>query len=67
MAGMMAAGHPDCRYVATVDMSYPVYSMNAVRKAFEIELGGQAFYHRAVASASDPAVAVCDRSSVTCS
>lgn len=28
--------------------------MNAVRKAFEIELGGQAFYHRAVASASDP-------------
>jgi len=30
--------------------------MNAVRKAFEIELGGQAFYHRAVASASDPAL-----------
>ena len=31
-------------------------AMNAVRKAFEIELGGQAFYHRAVASASDPAL-----------
>jgi acyl-coenzyme A synthetase/AMP-(fatty) acid ligase/rubrerythrin len=30
--------------------------MNAVREAFEIELGGQAFYHRAVASASDPAL-----------
>ena len=30
--------------------------MDAVRKAFEIELGGQAFYHRAVASASDPAL-----------
>ena len=30
--------------------------MNAVRKAFEIELGGQAFYHRAVASTSDPAL-----------
>jgi acyl-coenzyme A synthetase/AMP-(fatty) acid ligase/rubrerythrin len=33
-----------------------VAAMNAVRKAFEIELGGQAFYHRAVASASDPAM-----------
>ena len=31
-------------------------AMNAVRKAFEIELGGQAFYHRAVATASDPAL-----------
>ncbi len=31
-------------------------AMNAVRKAFEIELGGQAFYHRAVASAPDPAL-----------
>ena len=30
--------------------------MSAVRKAFEIELGGQAFYHRAVATASDPAL-----------
>ncbi len=30
-------------------------AMTAVRKAFEIELGGQAFYHRAVASASEPA------------
>jgi glutamate synthase (NADPH) small chain len=31
-------------------------AMNAVRKAFEIELGGQAFYHRAAVSASDPAL-----------
>ena len=31
-------------------------AMSAVRKAFEIELGGQAFYHRAVVSASDPAL-----------
>jgi len=31
-------------------------AMSAVRKAFEIELGGQAFYHRAVATASDPAL-----------
>lgn len=31
-------------------------SIGAVRKAFEIELGGQAFYHRAVASAPDPAM-----------
>jgi benzoate-CoA ligase len=30
-------------------------AMSAVRTAFEIELGGQAFYHRAVASTSDPA------------
>ena len=28
-------------------------AMGAVRKAFEIELGGQAFYHRAAASATD--------------
>ncbi len=33
-----------------------VAAMNAVRKAFEIELGGQAFYHRAVVSTSDPAL-----------
>ena len=43
MAGMMAAGHPDCRYVATVDMSFPVLAMNAVRKALTI--GGPTFIH----------------------
>ncbi len=43
MAGMMAAGHPECRYVATVDMSYPVLAMNAVRKALSI--GGPTFIH----------------------
>ncbi|MCC6775013.1 MAG: AMP-binding protein, partial [Gemmatimonadaceae bacterium] len=31
-------------------------STSAVRKAFEIELGGQAFYHRAAAGAPDPAM-----------
>ena len=43
MAGMMAAGHPECRYVATVDMSYPVLAMNSVRKALSI--GGPTFIH----------------------
>src|SRR5207244_6757083 len=37
------AGHPECKYVATVDMSYPVLSMNAVRKALTI--GGPTFIH----------------------
>jgi acyl-coenzyme A synthetase/AMP-(fatty) acid ligase/rubrerythrin len=31
-------------------------AMGAVRKAFEIELGGQAFYHRAAASTGDEAL-----------
>src|SRR5712691_4231270 len=43
MAAMLAAGHPSCRFVATVCMSYPVYSMNAVRKALSI--GGPTFIH----------------------
>ena len=43
MAGMLAAGHPTCKFVATVCMSYPVYSMNAVRKALTI--GGPTFIH----------------------
>src|SRR5256886_3509233 len=43
MAGMMAAGHPECKYVATVDMSYPVLAMNAVRKALSI--GGPTLIH----------------------
>jgi pyruvate ferredoxin oxidoreductase beta subunit len=43
MAGMLAAGHPTCRYVATVCMSYPVEAMNSVRKALSI--GGPTFIH----------------------
>jgi pyruvate ferredoxin oxidoreductase beta subunit len=43
MAGMIAAGHPTCRYVATVDMSYSVLAMNCVRKALSI--GGPTFIH----------------------
>jgi len=35
MAGIWR-GHPECRYVATVDMSYPVLAMNSVRKALSI-------------------------------
>jgi pyruvate ferredoxin oxidoreductase beta subunit len=40
-AGMLAAGHPECRYVATVDASYAVEMMNKVRKALTI--GGPTF------------------------
>ena len=43
MAGMMAAGHPECRYVATVCASYAVDMMNRVRKALTI--GGPTFIH----------------------
>jgi len=43
MAGMLAAGHPTCRYVATVCMSYAVSAMNSVRKALSI--GGPTFIH----------------------
>jgi len=43
MAGMIAAGHPTCKYVATVCMSYSVQAMNAVRKALSI--GGPTFIH----------------------
>jgi pyruvate ferredoxin oxidoreductase beta subunit len=43
MAGMIAAGHPTCRYVATVDMSYALLSMNTIRKALSI--GGPTFIH----------------------
>ena len=43
MAGMMAAGHPTCRYVATICMSYGLLGMNAMRKALSI--GGPTFVH----------------------
>ena len=43
MAGMLAAGHPECRYVATVCASYAVEMMNKVRKALTI--GGPTFIH----------------------
>jgi len=43
VAGMLAAGHPECRYVATVDASYPLEMMNRVRKALSI--GGPTFLH----------------------
>jgi pyruvate ferredoxin oxidoreductase beta subunit len=43
MAGMMAAGHPSCRYVATMCMSYGLAGMNSMRKALSI--GGPTFIH----------------------
>ncbi len=43
MAGMLAAGHPECRYVATVCASYAVEMMNRVRRALTI--GGPTFIH----------------------
>src|SRR5256712_10494520 len=43
MAGMLAAGHPECKYIATVDMSYGLQAMNCVRKALSI--GGPTFDH----------------------
>src|SRR5207237_1340036 len=42
-AGMLAAGHPECRYVATVCASYAVEMMNKVRRALTI--GGPTFIH----------------------
>ena len=32
-AGMLAAGHPECKYIATVDMSYGLQAMNCVRQS----------------------------------
>src|SRR6201998_3939697 len=43
MAGLMAAGHPECRYVATVCASYAVEMMNKVRRALTI--GGPTLIH----------------------
>jgi len=43
MAGMMAAGHPTCRYVATICMSYGLHGMNSIRRALSI--GGPTFIH----------------------
>jgi pyruvate ferredoxin oxidoreductase beta subunit len=43
MAAMMAAGHPTCRYVSTICMSYGLHGMNSIRKALSI--GGPTFIH----------------------
>jgi pyruvate ferredoxin oxidoreductase beta subunit len=44
VAGMMAVGHPTCRYVATACATYPPLDfMNKVRKA--LSAGGPAFIH----------------------
>ncbi len=43
VAGMLAAGHPECKYIGTVCASYAVEMMNRVRKALTI--GGPTFIH----------------------
>ncbi len=43
MAGMMAVGHPECRYVATADASYPTDLIDKVRRGLSIP--GPAFIH----------------------
>jgi pyruvate ferredoxin oxidoreductase beta subunit len=43
MAAMLAAGHPECRYVGTVCPTYQLDFMNRVRKALSI--GGPTFIH----------------------
>jgi pyruvate ferredoxin oxidoreductase beta subunit len=42
-AGLMIAGHPECRYVATVCPSFAIDMMNKIRKALTI--GGPTFIH----------------------
>jgi len=42
-AGMLAAGHPECKYVSTICMSYGLLGMNCIRKALAI--GGPTFIH----------------------
>jgi pyruvate ferredoxin oxidoreductase beta subunit len=42
-AGMLAAGHPECKYVSTICMSYGLLGMNCIRKALTI--GGPTFIH----------------------
>jgi pyruvate ferredoxin oxidoreductase beta subunit len=42
-AAMLAAGHPECKYVATICTSVPIEAMNKVRKALSI--GGPTFIH----------------------
>jgi pyruvate ferredoxin oxidoreductase beta subunit len=43
VAGMLAAGHPECNYVATVCASYALQMMNHVRRALSI--GGPTYIH----------------------
>jgi pyruvate ferredoxin oxidoreductase beta subunit len=43
VAGMLAAGHPECKYVATVCASYALQMMNRVRRGLSI--GGPSFIH----------------------
>ena len=43
MVGMMAAGHPQCRYVATVCPSFAVEMVQKIRRALTV--GGPTFIH----------------------
>jgi len=43
MAPLIAAGHPTCKYVATISTSYALQAMNCIRRALSI--GGPTFIH----------------------
>jgi len=43
VAPLIVAGHPTCKYVATISTSYPLQAMNAIRRALSI--GGPTFIH----------------------
>ncbi len=43
MAGLMVAGHPTVKYVATISTSFSLQAMNSIRKALAI--GGPTFIH----------------------
>lgn len=43
VAPLIAAGHPTCRYVATISTSYALQAMNVVRRALSV--GGPTFVH----------------------
>ena len=43
VAPLMIAGHPTCKYVATVSTSYALQAMNSIRRALSI--GGPTFIH----------------------
>ncbi len=43
VAPLIAAGHPTCKYVATISTSYALQAMNVVRRALSI--GGPTFVH----------------------
>jgi pyruvate ferredoxin oxidoreductase beta subunit len=43
VAPLMMAGHPTCKYVATISTSYALQAMNTIRRALTV--GGPTFIH----------------------